>query len=43
MNNYKFLQIYEFDNKLRIGSKYDGGYIIIDNIKAGICSGISTS
>jgi hypothetical protein len=32
MNNYKFLQIYEFDNKLRIGSKYDGGYIIIDNI-----------
>lgn len=32
MENYDFLQVYDINNKLRIGSSYDGGYIIIDNL-----------
>jgi len=32
MNNFDFLRVYEINNKVRIGSKYDGGYIIIDNL-----------
>lgn len=32
MNNYDFLRVYDINNKLRIGSNYDGGYIIIDNL-----------
>lgn len=32
MEQYDFLRVYNIKNKLRIGSKYDGGYIIIDNI-----------
>lgn len=30
---FDFLQIYDIDNKIRVGSKYDGGYIIVDNYK----------
>ena len=32
MNNYNFLNVYDCNNKLRIGSEYDRGYIIIDNL-----------
>jgi hypothetical protein len=32
MDNYDFLQVYDINNKLRIGSKNDGGYIIIDKL-----------
>ena len=32
MNNYNFLQVYYIKNKIRIGSKYDGGYIIVDKL-----------
>ena len=32
MINYDFLQVYDINNKMRIGSTYDGGYIIIDKL-----------
>lgn len=32
MNDYNFLNVYDVDNKIRIGSQFDGGYIIVDNI-----------
>ena len=32
MNKYDFFQVYDSNNKLRIGSTYDGGYIIIDKL-----------
>ena len=30
--DYDFLKLYDINNKLRIGSKNDGGYIIIENL-----------
>ena len=33
MNNFDFLKVYNIDNKFRIGSKNDGGYIIVNNYK----------
>ena len=32
MADYDYLQVYNINNKLRIGSIYDGGYIIIDKL-----------
>jgi len=31
-NNYDFLQVYNIKNKIRVGSTYDGGYIIVDDL-----------
>ena len=30
MNNIELLQVYHFDNKIRLGDTYDGGYVIGD-------------
>lgn len=32
MGNFDYLSVYNCENKIRVGSTYDGGYIIIDNL-----------
>ena len=44
MNNLELLKVYEYDSKIRLGSKYDGGYVLAEldgNYDCYISAGIS--